>query len=126
MRSLAIHLWVLLISLWWRAPASAENRALIIGISRYESSELKPLPGVARDIPGMITVARTLGFQDRQIRVLQNEEATLANIRAAMRDWLAQGAGPNDYVLLYFSGHGSHLLDEDGDETDNPRLDQFA
>jgi hypothetical protein len=118
MRSVFAVAWLISSGIWWCAPVRAENRALIIGVSRYQSPELKPLPGVAKDVPGMMAVARSLGFGDTQIRVLQNEQATLANIRSAMRDWLGRDVGTNDGVLLYFSGHGSHVVDENRDETD--------
>ncbi|MBP2230044.1 hypothetical protein J2847_003347 [Azospirillum agricola] len=32
--------------------------------------------------------------------------------------WLAANAGPDDLVLIYFSGHGSTVPDDDGDEED--------
>lgn len=42
---------------------------------------------------------------DEQIRILVDEEATKQNIENSMRQVFNQ-AGPNDLVLLYFSGHG--------------------
>jgi hypothetical protein len=42
---------------------------------------------------------------DDQVQVLINEDATKQNIENAMRDVFAK-AGPNDLVMLYFSGHG--------------------
>ncbi len=43
--------------------------------------------------------------KDEHIRLLINEDATANNIREAMQDVFRQ-AGPDDLVILYFSGHG--------------------
>lgn len=42
---------------------------------------------------------------DDQIRILVDEEASLVHIRETIQDLFSQ-AGPDDLVLLYFSGHG--------------------
>ena len=44
------------------------------------------------------------------IRVLTNEQATLAQVRAALHTWLVASAGPKDIVYVYFAGHG--VLDD--------------
>lgn len=42
---------------------------------------------------------------------------TRENILAAMR-WLVSGCRRGDSLVFHFSGHGSQLSDEDGDELD--------
>jgi hypothetical protein len=42
------------------------------------------------------------------VTLLLDEEATLAEIRAKL-SWLASVAGPDDSVVIYFSGHGARL-----------------
>src|SRR5690606_29277126 len=42
---------------------------------------------------------------DEQIKVLIDEEATKQNIENTMREVYSK-AGPNDLIMLYFSGHG--------------------
>jgi hypothetical protein len=68
----------------------------------------------------MRQVVKALGFND--IRTLENEKATERNIKNQLR-WLQQDIGPNDRVLIYFSGHGSQMRDTNGDEPD--QLDEF-
>jgi metacaspase-1 len=96
--------------------AHAEDRALLIGIGRYHDAGVN-LPGIELDIGVMTEVAEGLGFKPAATQVLLNEQATLAQVRAALQA-LADGTGPRDRVLVYYSGHGTQLPDEDGDEDD--------
>lgn len=95
--------------------AAAENRALIIGVGKY-SIENASLPGIGQDVENMVKIARQIGFSENQIKVLRDENATLANIENALTTWLIQGVKPSDRVLIYFSGHASYIPDENGDE----------
>ena len=67
----------------------------------------------------MREVAAHFGFADEQIRVIEDEAATLAGVRRAFEDWLIDAVGPGDRALFYFSGHGYHVPDRDGDEPDS-------
>jgi uncharacterized caspase-like protein len=99
--------------------ASAEDRALLIGVGQYRDIGMgADLPGIELDIGVMKEVAETLGFKPAATRVLLNEAATLAAVRQALQEWLAEGTSPTDRVLVYYSGHGTQLPDEDGDEDD--------
>src|SRR5207253_5296516 len=42
-----------------------------------------------------------------------DEQATLAQVRAALHTWLVASAGPRDVVYFYFAGHG--VLDDHDD-----------
>jgi len=97
-------------------PVKAENRALLIGIGSYANG-IK-LPGIDIDIQNMELAARMMGFEEQQVKVLMNADATLSGIRQAIHDWLVRGVHPEDRVLFYFSGHGSQVEDENGDESD--------
>jgi uncharacterized caspase-like protein len=102
--------------------AAAEDRALIVGVGRYRMPGAN-LPGIDKDVEMMREVARLLGFKDAQIKIVMDEEATLAGIQRAFDSWLVQGVGAGDRALFYFSGHGSRMADHDGDEPD--RLDEI-
>ena len=39
------------------------------------------------------------------LRLLTDQSATLAGVRAALHTWLPRSAGPNDIVYLFFAGH---------------------
>jgi len=95
--------------------AGAADRALLIGVGRYQISRAN-LPGIDKDLAAMRQVAGLMGFG--QVKVIQDEAATLEGIRQGIRSWLINQAAPNDRVLLYFSGHGSQIPDQNGDEAD--------
>lgn len=107
------------------AKSEATEKALIIGVSRYEYPEsFSPsihnlnLPGVNNDIARMTVFASQLGFEKRNIITLSNETASEQNIKRTLTEHFIAGIEPDDRVLIYFSGHGSVVWDEDGDESD--------
>jgi len=97
--------------------AVAEQRALLVGVGKY-SAPGNDLPGIALDIDLMRDTLVHMGFKDSQIKSLLDEQATAANVKAAIGDWLTKGVKPSDRVVFYFSGHGSNVPDFDGDEPD--------
>ena len=74
------------------------------------------LPGIDLDVTMMQDVARNLGFKSSQITTLQNEQATYAAITREIGK--LSSVGRDDQVLVYFSGHGAHTPDTNGDEED--------
>ena len=97
---------------------AAGRRALLIGIDAYQS--VSPLNGPVNDANDMAAfLVERAGFQQSDLRILLDAEATRDNILAAIEAWLIEGTQPGDDVLLYFSGHGFQQPDLDGDEADN-------
>lgn len=111
---LARHLMLLSALLGGVATVQAADQALLIGVGDYQSLE-PPLPGIPLDIMTMRETAYLLGFD--KITELQGKQATLAAIRQALKQFATQ-VGPNDRVLIYFSGHGSSVPDQNSDEED--------
>lgn len=95
--------------------ARAEDRALVIGIEQYRPG-IRPALGAINDA-GTIErfLTERLNFPASQIRVLRGAEATEAGIRKAFAELIA-GTKAGDRVFVYYSGHGSNLPDDDGDE----------
>ena len=59
------------------APAWAANRALLIGISKYEHPEqIKTLPGIDLDLDNMREVAGRMGYKPAQIKTLRDKSRT--------------------------------------------------
>jgi metacaspase-1 len=93
------------------------KKALLIGVNRYK------IPGA--DLRGCVNDVKNLqaalvdlyGFAKNNIKVLTDSRATQRNIVAAVRA-LVSGAGKGDVILVHFSGHGSNVPDNDGDEAD--------
>lgn len=99
--------------------AIAEDRALLIGITRYADRRIPKLPGCdddAREVSAMLR--QGAGMRPEQIKLLLSADATHGAIVAALDEWLVAGTQPGDRVVLYYSGHGSQVKDQNGDERD--------
>lgn len=106
-------------------PASRSPRhiSLLIGIGDYQHFFLPGTPGRS-DLEGppndLQRIAKSLerkGFDEREnTRLLLNSQASRTGIAEAFA-WLASRATDTaDVVVVYYSGHGSHVPDIDGDE----------
>lgn len=96
--------------------ASAESRALLIGVGAYQSTDVPALPGIDKDVRLMADLATRMGVAAPV--VLMDKAATRAAILAAMRKALTENVRPDDLVLIYYSGHGTQVEDEDNEEGD--------
>ncbi len=95
------------------------DRALLIGINRYPDDTINDLQGTVNDARNMRDLlVGHLGFDSGQILLLTDAQATRAGILDGIRDWLVAGTRPGARALLYYSGHGHHQPDQDGDEPD--------
>ena len=109
----------------WTAAAAADPptvtgsgvaRALLIGINKYKA--VPGLQGSVNDVQTMREILMTRwNFQPANIQMLLDEQATRANILAALEDLVAI-SGPDDVVYVHYSGHGSQVQDLNGDEED--------
>jgi hypothetical protein len=54
----------------------------------------------------------------KTVHKLFDEEATVPAVKEALTT-LASKCGPDDYFIFYYSGHGTNLPDQDGDEADH-------
>lgn len=94
------------------------NRALLVGIADYGDEEIMDLPGIKQDLRIMKEVVQSLGYNDEDVLVLADRRANRLGIEQAIEQWLIKGTGPDDRVLIYYSGHGTQIEDLDGDEED--------
>jgi len=110
--------WVLMLCLLaagaslFAGAAYASPRALLIGVADVPGN---PLPGIDLDLDNMKKVAELMGFKPNEIKVLSNQQATYANVKQALATWVHDGVGPEDRVLIYFSGHGTRVPDPSPD-----------
>ena len=114
---LTFVIWLLLMSIIMVSTARSDDRALLIGVGRYAQFDER-LNGVSLDIAMMREISHLMGFKGDEVKVLEHEHASTAKVYDAIENWLIRGAGPDDRVLLYFSGHGSQIPDENMDEED--------
>ena len=82
--------------------------AVVIGISEYKHPEIADLKYAHRDAEAFYEFLRSPNggaFADDHVLYLTNAEATKANVRSAIFDFLGQ-TRKEDLVMIYFSGHG--------------------
>lgn len=84
--------------------------ALVVGISNHQhlppAAQLRFAHRDAEDFAAFLSTVPGGALPASHIRLLTNERATLAAIRAALHTWLVQSAGPDDVVYVFFAGHG--------------------
>jgi len=95
------------------APAQVtipRSYALVVGISHYKNLPAKAqLQYPDRDAADMYTtlISATAGqFPPENVHKLIDDQATLANLKHELEDWLPNVTGPDDRVVIYFAGHG--------------------
>lgn len=71
---------VFLFALFTSAQSNAAGKAILIGISDYQSPLIPDLPGIIHDLTRMKTFSRTLGIDESNIVTLYNEQATRQGI----------------------------------------------
>ncbi len=109
-RPRAVTVCVLLALLSSAAPA--EKHALLIGIGDYPKPILK-LDGPPHDVDALRRrLVEDWGFDRANIATLVDGEATKAAILRWL-DRLAATTRPEDFVFVYYSGHGTSAFDED-------------
>ena len=88
--------------------ASPKVFALLVGIAKYDLfPEVTDLNGPNHDVHNIQHFLESrFNHYDLQIKKLTDTEATRSNVIKGFEKHLAQ-AGPGDYVLFYYSGHGS-------------------
>ena len=93
------------------------RKALLCGVNLYEVPGAD-LRGCVNDIENMRGVLVDLyGFAEEDISVLTDHDATKANIQEGLQG-LTIGIEAGDVLYFHFSGHGSNVPDQDGDEAD--------
>ena len=84
------------------------TRAVIVGVSDYQSEEIPDLKYAHKDAAAFKTYLQSSAggkITEENIELLVNEEATTAKIVAAL-DWLISKSKKGDKAIIYFSGHG--------------------
>ena len=94
------------------------KRAVLIGINRYQipGSDLR---GCVNDVKNLEQALTTYyGFSAQDITSLTDLQATKKAMQAAIQK-LVTGGKKGDVLLLHYSGHGSNVPDDNGDEADH-------
>ena len=107
----------------WLAPAGIlGSRARNVTRSWSVSTNIPRTPELAGCVNDAQQVAAVLregyGFEQQNIHLVLDKEATRAGILAAIKKYLIDGSKPGDLVLFLYSGHGTSIPDVNGDEPD--------
>ncbi|MCV2894624.1 caspase family protein [Lentibacter sp. XHP0401] len=107
--------------LWGATTASADIRALLVGVSDYdEAAKISDLQGPGNDVRLIRDTLQKRGAEDIVIVASDVEGAslpTLEGIEAGFAE-VTSRATKGDLVYIHLSGHGTRQLDLEGDETD--------
>ncbi|GBG24544.1 Metacaspase-1 [Hondaea fermentalgiana] len=97
----------------------SKKRALLVGIN-YVGQEYQ-LEGCINDVRAAKAFLQSQGFADDEIVLLvddgHHDLPTLQNLIRSFR-WLVKDAKAGDSLYFHFSGHGSYVPDDNGDEVD--------
>lgn len=94
------------------------KKAVLVGVNRYRipGSDLR---GCVPDVKNMSRLIQArYGFDAGDITMLTDFDATKKAIEEALTGMI-KGAKRGDVLLFHFSGHGSNVPDDNGDEADN-------
>jgi len=94
------------------------KRAVLIGINKYQVPGAD-LQGCVNDVKNLSGALKTYyGFIDKDIAMLTDAQATKKAMERAIKKLIASGK-KGDVLLLHYSGHGSNVPDDNGDEADH-------
>ena len=94
------------------------KRAVLIGINKYQVPGAD-LQGCVNDVKNLSHALTTYyGFADKDITTLTDAQATKKAMERAIKKLIAKGRR-DDVLVLHYSGHGSNVPDDNGDEADH-------
>ena len=87
-----------------------QRYGIVIGIGNYRDRKIPPLHYTVADAQGIYKVLtdEKYGFLIREnVKILIDREASTQNIKKAFGSWLNKRAKADDFVIIYFAGHGA-------------------
>ena len=105
-----------------RSPRRKDAYAVVIGIEKYR--DLPSADFAARDAGSIYAyLTKSMGFDPKNVVLLQNERATLTDLTTYLGSWLPDHANSKSRIFVFFSGHGApdaqsgqaYLIPYDGD-----------
>lgn len=93
------------------------KRAFLVGINKYQMAGAD-LRGCVNDVKDLsAALVEFHGFKKADITVLTDLDATKKKMEAGIKA-LLKDSKKGDVALIHYSGHGSHVPDDNGDESD--------
>lgn len=93
--------------------AGSRRAALCMGVDAYPHPQHR-LAGCTNDARAWSDALKAQGFD---VKLLLNEEVTRAAMDGEMRRLVTQSR-TGDVIVIQYAGHGTHVVDVDGDEAD--------
>lgn len=99
-----------------------DDFAVVVGVERY-SNDLPAALFAERDARAVKDHLVSLGYPERNIKLLTGSRAVRSSLEAYLEDWLPRNIKDDSRVFFYFSGHGApdtasgqaYLVPWDGD-----------
>lgn len=90
--------------------ANPNAYAVIVGIESYQDTQIAPVDFAQRDAETMKHyLINMMGYQEKNIKALINEDATLGKLQYFLETWLANQVNKDSEVFVYYAGHGTTL-----------------
>ena len=90
-------------------PDKRSRWAVVVGVSSYKyappTAQLRYAHRDAEEFARFLRSSEGGAIAADHVRLLTDQSATLAGVRAALHTWLPRSAGPNDIVYMFFAGH---------------------
>ncbi len=98
------------------------KKALLVGINDYApvgagGPDLRGCVNDVQDVANTLSVLGIVPSTPTAMKILTDGRATRAAIMTGLQ-WLINGAKAGDLLVFYYSGHGSQVVDVEGDEPD--------
>ena len=91
----------------------SKQYALVIGINDYSDQSIRDLKFAVNDASSIQqTLIDVLGFDEENINVLSDRNATKDNILRALGRYIEEDIEENSQLLVYFAGHGETIGSE--------------
>lgn len=105
----------------FRLPEDESKFAIVVGVESYQS--LPKAEHAGRDAKSVKTHLLALGYPERNIVLLTDQQAGKSGLEKYLESWLQRNTTEDSKVLFYFSGHGApnpedgqaYLMPWDGD-----------
>jgi len=99
------------------AQTSADKWAVIIAVNKYKDKNLLPLKYPESDASEFKKILmQYAAIPEDHIKTITGKNATRANIKNLIYEYLSSKASPEDEVFIFFSGYGTFIKDDNSDE----------
>lgn len=90
-----------------KVSTTEDRYAVIIGIGSYKRSDIPKTPYALLDARRFQDYLLKMGgFPEENVKLLEQNEATLTELKFHIKEWLPRNSEEDSVVVVYFAGHG--------------------